>query len=214
MLLQTFRLSNKKKLLSLINEQSEILLSQVGSILDAAKLDSGQFTIHKQMGDFDKLLSERVEFFKPQAASKNIVLKAEIDPNIPHFEYDPIRLSQVINNLLSNSLKFTNSGGTITLRDSFTPDKSAVMVSVTDTGTGIPQDKQSQLFSRFSQVNGEKASMGTGLGLYVVKGIVEAHKGTIRLESEVGHGTTISFIIPIALPAQAATAPLHATLPN
>jgi signal transduction histidine kinase len=119
-------------------------------------------------------------------------------------------MTQVITNLLSNALKFTPENGKITVRASVIDN--GITVAVSDTGIGIPKDKQNQLFMKFSQITRPTADYasrnqsaptlgpvpaGTGLGLYITKGIVEAHGGTVSVESEINQGTTISFTIPI-----------------
>lgn len=191
------------KLLNIINEQSKRLLAEVSSILDAAKIEAGKFSIQKTETDLSKLISERIEFFMSQAKSKNIILSAAVENNLPKVQIDPERISQVINNLVSNSLKFTQEGGKITLSVSKKEDK--LLISVSDTGIGIPKEKQDILFSKFSQVENHPLGMpptsipGTGLGLYIVKGIVEAHGGSIELNSEVGKGTTITVSLPIEI---------------
>lgn len=180
------------KLLHIIDTQSKLLLDQIGRILDTAKLEAGRFTVQKTMGDLRELIRERIEFFTPQAQHKKIVIKAAIEENLLRVLFDEGRIAQVLNNLLSNSLKFTGSGGTITV--SAREDGRVVRVGVSDTGCGIPKQKQSQLFSKFSQINDPE--LGTGLGLYIVKGIVEAHGGSVSVASEVGKGTTVSFTLP------------------
>ncbi len=172
------------------------MLDEVALILDAAKLEAGLFTIQKIPGDLKQLIGERVQIFQAQAHEKFINLLVEVDPSIPTFNFDPIHIGQVVNNLLSNALKFTSSGGSIKI--SAKPAIGSVIVSVSDTGAGIPKEKQHLLFSKFTQLSGaDHGSVGTGLGLYIVKGVVEAHNGTVSLESEEGHGTTITFTLPL-----------------
>jgi signal transduction histidine kinase len=186
----------KTKIISLIAQQSRKMLDEVALILDAAKLEAGLFTIQKIPGDLKSLIAERVQIFQAQAHEKFINLLVEVDPSIPTFSFDPIHVGQVINNLISNALKFTSSGGTIKI--SAKPAIGNVVVSVSDTGAGIPKDKQHLLFTKFTQLSGaDHGSVGTGLGLYIVKGVVDAHGGTVSLESEEGRGTTITFSLPL-----------------
>ncbi|HVA96357.1 MAG TPA: ATP-binding protein [Candidatus Acidoferrales bacterium] len=186
----------RKKIIGLIAQQSRKMLDEVALILDAAKLEAGLFTIQKIPGDLKQLINERVQIFQAPAHEKFINLTVDIDPSIPMFNFDPIHIGQVVNNLISNSLKFTSSGGTIKITAK--PAIGSVVVSVSDTGAGIPKDKQHLLFSKFTQLSGaEHGSVGTGLGLYIVKGVVEAHGGTVNLDSEEGRGTTITFNLPI-----------------
>lgn len=191
-------------LLQIIHRQSARMLDEVSSILDAAKLDAGKFVLQKTTSDIKKVVDEKLEIFNPQAHNKQITLSVDVDHAIPQFLFDQKRIGQVINNLLSNSLKYTPDGGRVTI--SAKAQNSVLTVSVSDTGMGIPKDKQQQLFSKFFQVipksaplgaTGTKPTFGTGLGLYITKGIIDAHNGTIDLQSEEGKGTTISFSIPI-----------------
>ena len=201
----------KNKILTFIAGQARKMLDEVALILDAAKLEAGLFTIQKIQGDLKQLISERVQIFQATAHEKFINLIVDVDPSIPAFNFDPIHIGQVVNNLLSNSLKFTSSGGTIKI--SARPAIGSVMVSVSDTGAGIPKEKQHLLFTNFTQLSGaDHGSVGTGLGLYIVKGVVEAHGGTINLESEEGRGTTISFTLPIDNAAAKAQTMQHPAL--
>lgn len=183
----------EKKLVDIIHSQAKKLLEDVSSLLDAAKLEAGKFTIQKSVTDLKELITEKVESFIPLAKTKGVELLAKIDENLPNIESDASRIGQVINNLISNSLKFTPEGGRIEVRAEFSE---YIRISVSDTGAGIPKEKQASLFSKFSQL-AHKEEGGTGLGLYISKGIIEAHGGTISLESEQGRGTTVSFTLPV-----------------
>lgn len=185
----------KDRLLHLIYDQTKKMLDEVSLILDTAKLEQGLFTLQKMSGKLQPVIEEHASMFKSVAKEKMINLVIDLDPAIPAFNFDQPHVGQVINNLVSNSLKFTPMGGTITITAK--PVDKKVMVSVTDTGSGIAKDKQHLLFNKFSQVASSSQHMGTGLGLYFVKGIVEAHGGTVSLTSDEGKGTTISFILPL-----------------
>jgi signal transduction histidine kinase len=196
----------KNKIIRLISEQSRKMLDEVSLILDAAKLEAGLFTVAKLPGDLKQLINERASVFQAQAHERFINLVIDIDPSIPNFKFDPIHIGQVVNNLISNSLKFTSSGGTVKLTAK--PAIGSVQVSVSDTGAGIPKDKQHLLFSKFTQLGGtQHGVVGTGLGLYIVKGVVEAHGGQVSLESEEGRGTTITFTLPMDGAAASPNAP-------
>jgi signal transduction histidine kinase len=192
---QDLKEEDHKKLLKLIHNSSNKMLDEVALILDAAKMEAGLFTLNKTKADLKKLIEEKVEIFQSEAQNKKIALRTDFDTNIPMFDFDQIHLGQVINNLLSNSLKFTPAGGVITISTHLLTDK--VQITVTDTGIGIAKDKQSQLFSKFVQLQKPNATIGTGLGLYIVKGIAEAHGGDVKLESESGKGTSITVTIPM-----------------
>jgi signal transduction histidine kinase len=185
----------KTKLLLMISQQCSKLLEEVSLILDAAKLESGLFTVEKVISDLKALIQERITLFTNQANEKSVSFLVDIDPALQNFAFDPNHLGQVFNNIISNSLKFTPSGGKISISVKQLADK--VTIAVSDTGMGIPKDKQHLLFSKFSQIASPNTHIGSGLGLYFVKGIVEAHGGTVSLESEEGKGTTITINLPL-----------------
>ncbi len=186
---------DRRKMLLLINNQAIKLLDDIALILDAAKLQAGLFTLQKVDTDLAKLIAEKLNFFRPEADSKHIELSENMQPDLPLISVDPIHTSQVINNLLSNSLKFTPIGGKISITAA--KENDSIRVSVIDNGSGIAKDKQSSLFEKFSQVQTPNAHVGTGLGLYIVKGIVQAHGGTVSLTSDLGVGTIITFTLPL-----------------
>ncbi|HSW97166.1 MAG TPA: HAMP domain-containing sensor histidine kinase [Candidatus Saccharimonadales bacterium] len=197
------------KFIDIIVHQSERMLGDITSLLDAAKLETGKFSVSQKAEDVGKLVDESVTLFKTAAENKKINLVGNIGKDLPKGLIDANRIAQVVNNLISNSLKFTPENGTITVNASYhyndhlptTKTNPGILISVSDTGLGIPKDKQHILFSKFGQVKSDKFApkeAGTGLGLFVSKGIVEAHGGSIFLESEEGKGTTISFTVPIA----------------
>lgn len=217
----------KLKFLEMIHNQSKKVLGQIGSILDTAKLDAGKLVLQKTKGDIVKLIESDIQTFMPQAERKNISLNFEtIAKSIPEISFDEIRISQVIDNLLSNSLKFTPEGGKIKVEvdykaipptEKFLSLDKYIVVSVSDTGVGIAPEQQKLLFSKYTQAENtseEVATQGTGLGLYLVKGIVESHNGRIWVKSGVGQGTTFSFSLPATDDAKASyDAPKSATTP-
>lgn len=201
----------KQKLFQIIRNQSDKMLDEISMILDAAKIETGVFTVQKVTGDIKKVIEELIEAFRETTQSKLINLVTNIDPFIPPLAIDSFQIRRVMNNLLTNSIKFTPSGGTITVRSWLSPEK--VFISVSDTGSGIPKDKQHLLFSKFAQIQSANATIGTGLGLFISKGIIQAHNGTISVESEPNKGTTITIALPLS-PAQTLTAaPILSTTP-
>lgn len=200
---------DKKQLIGIISNQTIKMLDEVATILDTAKLDAGLFTVHKTNGDFKKVIEDTVESFGMVARNKSVNLVSHTDPFLPESLFDSYHMRRVISNLLSNSLKFTPPGGIITVRSWFEPKK--IYISVSDTGSGIPKDDQRLLFSKFTQIRNANGTVGTGLGLYISKGIIEAHGGTISLESEPNKGTTVTFNIPADIALQQSQ-PLPANL--
>jgi len=224
----------KLKFLEMIHRQAKKVLGQIGSILDTAKLDAGKLVLQKTKGDIVELIKDEIQTFAPQAEHKNISLSFNsLSKSLPQISYDEIRIGQVIDNLLSNSLKFTPEGGKIKIEvdyrvipptlDGLSPmgeflslDK-YIIISVSDTGVGIAKEQQKYLFSKYTQAKStpeQLATLGTGLGLYLVKGIVESHDGRIWVKSAPGVGTTFSFSLPATDDAKTSyDAPKPATTP-
>lgn len=211
----TLKEADKDKLTHLIEEQTVKLLDQVSTFLDAAKIDAGGFVLQIAPADIQKTLQEQLTIFQAEAMNKHINLVSEIDTALPRVIVDETRIGQVVNNLLSNSLKYTPVGGKIILLANYDQEKKQLRIAVSDTGIGIDQEKQEHLFVKFSQVTNMQAKNGTGLGLYIIKGIVEEHGGTVTLKSDVGIGTTITCLIPAqADHAETAEKPLLFSPPN
>jgi len=190
--------SDQEKLLSIISQQSRSLLEEIGGILDAAKIEAGKFTVRKTTNDIRKLIKDVVGSFAPEARKKQIYLSEELIEPLPSVSFDYLPLTHVLNNLISNSLKYTKEGGKVTVTAQ--KDADFLKISVWDNGIGIAKEDQKDLFSKFYQVRRttqDYSKKGTGLGLYITKGIVEAHGGSVGVDSEEGRGTTIFFRIPV-----------------
>lgn len=196
-LLSDDRINNEdyRKMVKIIKGSSERMLNQINDLLDAAKLQAGKFSLTRDVADLNQLVKDRVESFQFQAADKKVNLHAETDSAVPPFIFDKFRVDQVITNLLSNALKFTPEGGEVVVRSELKND--LVEVSVKDSGIGIPKDKQALLFSQYSQIQNTLRHDGTGLGLFISRGIVDSHGGKIWVESEEGKGATMIFTLPI-----------------
>jgi len=193
--------NEEQQMLKIIDQQSRFLLDQIGSVLDAAKIESKSFTVQKTQGNIKQIISEVAENLRPVATKKDISITVDVPDDLPAVSFDPIRITQVMNNLISNSLKFTKEGGKITVSKKQT--NGFLDISVSDNGIGVPKEEQKDLFSKYYQIRTtphQLAKKGTGLGLYIVKGIVEAHGGTVWVESEEEKGTTITFSLPIPIP--------------
>lgn len=186
---------DNQKLLAIIHTQSQQLLDQVTTLLDISHLQNGKITLKISDVNLNTMAAEQIQLFTPQAITKNITIIPHLDTTMPHIQADASLLGQVINNLLSNSIKFTPEQGKIGVTTRV--ENNTTIISVSDTGRGIPKEKQSQLFSRFYRAGTGASTTGTGLGLYIVKNIVEAHGGTIKLDSEENKGTTIMISLPL-----------------
>jgi len=187
----------KKKLLLTMKEDSEHMLKLVGDILDVAKIEAGKFQIEPTLGKLQEEVQKAVDKFTGQAKEKGVSLSAQIDPNTPEVSFDVIRIEQVLNNLISNAIKYTDKGAiTVTVR----PEANKVVVEIADTGAGLSKEEVKGLFSKFKQFGKGKTGKvkGTGLGLVIAKGIIESHSGKIEASSEgTNKGSVFKFWLPL-----------------
>jgi signal transduction histidine kinase/HAMP domain-containing protein len=188
------------------------LLEIINDILDSVKLQSGKMTLHLQPTSIDDILDSATRIVREQAESSGIKLVSSIEPGIALVNGDTVRLRQVVLNLVSNAIKFTPRGGLIAVTAQQT--EGHVRIAVSDTGIGIAAEDIPKALEPFSQVDNSLSRKygGTGLGLPLSKLYVEGHSGTLSIESVRGHGTTVSFTVPIATavcqPTEVLVAPL------
>jgi len=144
------------------------------------------------------LIKKAVTIVDNQAKAKSITLKVDIPQSLPRIRADETRFSQVMINLLDNAVKYSSEGGSATISAQVV--ENGLQVDISDTGIGISEADLPRIFERFYRVDKARSRElgGTGLGLSIVKHIVSAHGGQIRVKSEPGHGSTFSFIIPLA----------------
>lgn len=167
----------------------------IDDLLDVVRLDEGGLRVNCRPIEVENLLSEALESHQPVARRAGINLRLQLAKTLPNILGDRDRLLQVLDNLIENALKFSDSGSTVAMAAERRGDK--LLFRVADTGPGISSDQLAHLFDRFWQARaGDKR--GAGLGLAISKGIVELHGGRIWAESEIGNGTEISFVIPVA----------------
>lgn len=201
----TSQKEDASELAEAINTSSRNLLILLNDILDLSKIEAGELTLENIAFNSRRSIRQTIELLKPMADKKAIYLECDIDENVPaRIMADPARLQQIMNNLISNAIKFTDAGyvrlGVSTTKD-YVGDPQ-LSITVEDTGIGIPEDKRDLVFKKFMQADVSTARKygGTGLGLAITKELVEMMGGTIRLESEVGAGTTFFIDIPIEIP--------------
>ena len=162
-------------------------------LLDVSRMEAGSFSIQQTHVDIDLLLEETLKLCESQARAKRISISAEIPAGLPPVNGDRDRLEQVLSNLVGNAFKFTPEGGRVMVRARKVDD--SVQITVEDSGPGIPASDLPRIFDSYWR--GDRASRdGAGLGLAICKGIVEAHGGTIWVESVLGRGTTFHFTVP------------------
>jgi PAS domain S-box-containing protein len=167
----------------------------IGDLLDLDRMESGRMSIRTADVDINEVLSDAIA---RAGSSPSVEFKSDLDPRLPIVVGDRDRLVQVVSNLVNNAVKYSPDGGTVTLCSR--AEGGFALVSVTDTGVGIPPDEISHVFERFRRVRSGAAQSipGTGLGLTIVKQIVEMHGGKIWVESAVGHGSAFHFTLPLA----------------
>ena len=173
------------------------MLELVNDLLDVAKVEAGKFDLNVQEYDLSEIIKESVSTFKPEAEGKHLELNF-ITPGLVKVKCDKVRIEQVITNLLSNAIKYTDSGQ-IDVNLTVDSSKNQVVVAIKDTGLGVSREDLSVLFSKFKQLKSfDRSRKGTGLGLVVTRGIVEAHGGKIFAESPGENlGSTFSFTLPL-----------------
>ncbi len=188
------------EVLQVMLAQSERLGRLVEQLLDLSKLESGEVPLRREEVSLGPLVTQVMSEIEVASADRDVVVHSDVPDDLPSIEADPERVHQVIFNLVDNAVRFTPEGGEVRIEAH--RHNGAVEVSVADTGVGIPADALPRLFERFYRVDPARAREdgGTGIGLAIARSVVEAHGGTIRAESEIGHGSTFTFDLPLALP--------------
>ncbi len=179
--------------------------AMLNDMIDLSLFESGRVDLEKIPTNLDEVIPATCERFKPQAGAKEIALKVEVAGKIPTLEADPSKIEQVMNNLLENAIKYTAAGGRIGVRISSVEQavdgkkREYVEIAVSDTGQGIPAAEMPYIFDKYKQFLTDTSSdkKTTGLGLAICKSIVEGHKGTMYVTSEVGKGSTFRFLLPV-----------------
>jgi signal transduction histidine kinase len=186
-------------MVSMMERNAQSLIELVNDLLDASKLESGTMRLDLSSIDLRALVDELRETMEPLAREKGIALEVHLPTELPSVKADRTKLRRVLVNLLSNALKFTGKGGTVELRAT-RDTEGLVRVSISDTGVGIAPEDVERLFDKYEQARSRatRGEKGTGLGLYITKQLVELHGGEIKVESQIGKGSTFSFTLPEA----------------
>lgn len=176
-----------------INEGGHYLLTLVNDLLDKAKIEAGRLELHRSWFAFHDILEQIKTLYELQMHQKNIRFEIYSE-DLPDLYVDPDRLKQVLINLLGNALKFTPAGGRITLNAA--ANQKQIVVSVSDSGPGIASEDIDKLFNRFTQLHSAQIP-GIGLGLSIVKDLIELHGGDVFVQSAIGQGSTFGFRLPV-----------------
>ena len=180
------------------------LLALLNEILDLSKIEAGKMTLENIPFELRDTLNDCIKAQQPKALQNGVTLSSEVSPDVPRqIMGDPLRITQILSNLLSNAVKFTEHGSTVVRVDSECSGSGelSLQIAVQDTGAGIPADKLPFIFDEFTQADGSVSRKygGTGLGLAITRRLVEIQRGQIRVESQLGSGTTIYVTLPYEL---------------
>jgi two-component system, NtrC family, sensor histidine kinase GlrK len=193
--------NSQREILEVLSSNSDRLFRSICSILDLSKMNAGLMEYQLFPCDLTSVIKKNINLAQLIARKRGISLEADVAENIPVLLLDEGRIEQVLDNLLSNALKFTSEGGSVSVKASLKtgPDNTQwVEVRVADSGQGIPREDYERVFERFYQgPHSGKSRQGTGLGLSVAEHVVRDHHGRIWVESELGKGSTFIFTLPI-----------------
>lgn len=186
-----------RKSLELMGRSSEHMKRLIDELLEVANIQTGHLVLHCTSTSLDSLLGSALELVQGSSSQKGVFLSSRSGPPATWLTCDADKVVRVIINLLSNAIKFTPRGGSIDISTSVCEGE--VLVAVRDTGPGIASEQQPKLFEQYWKGD-QTGRVGMGLGLYIARGIVEAHGGRIWVESELSHGSTFTFALPLVPP--------------
>lgn len=185
--------------LDLVYKNTQNLVKLVNEILDLSKLEDGEMALNKQIVNINELGKQAISIFLPKAKDQGVKIIWE-DASTPYMEVDADKISKIIINLISNALRFTDPGGSITIRTSINDQ---IEIAVIDTGMGIEEEDLPFIFDRFYQAPSTKNAGGTGVGLSLSREIAKLHGGDLQVQSEFLKGTTFSLVLPKHVLAEA-----------
>lgn len=187
----------QKEFLGYARASTHQLITLVEDVLFISKADTGQFEVKLTEVDINGLISQTLRNLYQAVQAANITIHKHISKNLPRVHADAVRIQQVISNLINNAIKFTPSGGQVSIR--VYAEMEYLFISVTDTGIGVPKEDQTHIFERFYQSDNAMLIKhgGYGLGLAIAKLIVDQHGGKIWLDSKPGHGSVFTFTLPL-----------------
>ena len=191
--------TKQREIIGRASDKIASLINLANELLDLAKIESGLISQEREGVKIAELLEDQVAFHQPRALAKSVQLRLEEAEVIPVIIANRLNLEEVFSNLISNAVNYTPEGGKISI--SVVVEGDYLVVQVTDTGIGIHEDDLERIFDRFYRVKNEKTRhiIGTGLGLPIIKSIMDAHHGLISVDSKPGIGTTFSVSFPISI---------------
>ncbi len=187
--------TQERRQVEIVRRAADRMNRMIQDLLDVKRMESGRLAIDLRPEDVDVIINDMIEMLRPLAVGSSIALEAKVPEGLPPVLADSARIQQVLSNLVGNAVKFTPRDGRITVCAE--QMEGEIRFGVIDTGPGIPPEQVPHIFGQFWQASSSDRR-GIGLGLAIAKGIVEAHKGTIWVESHVGLGSTFYFTLPTA----------------
>jgi two-component system sensor histidine kinase KdpD len=190
---------DRRELLTAIDEETDRLTLMVSNLLDLSRIEGGALRPQKDWYDLDELIADVRS--RLAARTESHPVNVAIEPDLPLLHFDYVEIAQVLINLIENAVKYTPAGTPITL--SARRVDGVIEIAVHDEGDGIPPHQQQRLFEKFYRALSPNGAPGAGIGLAIAKGLVEAHGGTIGVESAPGEGTTFRFTLPLPVRTKA-----------
>lgn len=187
-----------KRFLDHAEYEVDALTQMVEELRELTRIESGMVPLRLSPTPVSDVVLPPVDRFRRQAERHDLSLIVDLPDDLPPVMSDASRAQQVVGNLVHNSIKFTPEGGTVTIRAKLGGDEPVVVISVQDTGTGIPASELPRIFERFYKADQSRSSGGIGLGLAIAKHLTQAHGGRIWAKSKGGKGSTFYFTLPIA----------------
>jgi len=190
---------DQRQALEVVLRRGKNLQELIADLLNLSRLDAGRLELRRRYVDLAHEMRNVEEVFSERLKQSGLQILMSVPEHLPRVNVDSERLGQILFNLVGNAIKFTQPGGAVTIRISHPQDANHVIVSVSDTGIGMPAHELNHIFERFYQVDRRdgREYPGTGLGLAISKELVELHGGRIWAESEPGKGSAFSFTLPI-----------------
>jgi len=189
------------KFLQIIGRECRRLTHMINNVLDFAKIDAGRKDFHFRNTDLRRLVKETVETFEPQLEERHFQVEVTVPEEMPFIEADPEAITQCLVNLIDNAIKYSQDKRFIRVEaaiESENGQPEMARISVSDQGIGIPAGERRRIFEKFARVDASLVHnvRGSGLGLSLVRNIVEAHNGRIEVKSSLGHGSTFTLLLP------------------
>jgi PAS domain S-box-containing protein len=194
-----------REFIDIISGNTQTLLSLVTNYLQVSTIELGHLTLCRRAVILSDLLEHVVAAYQIEARRQRVTLASEFEPALPPVDGDPVALDRIFANLVHNALKFTPEGGLVAV--SARRDQDSIAVTVTNTGPGIELEEIPTLFRRFGRTATGRTGTGTGMGLFIVKSLAEAHGGTVEVESTPGSSTSFSVFLPLVSPSADTQAP-------